>query len=233
MEPDAAQQKTYGAEDPAFTLTASGFVDGDDVSILTGSLGREAGQDVGTYAFTLGDLSAGSDYVLELSATAATFAIEPAPLAIAPDAGQSKLVGDDDPTITYVASGFQLDDDDAILSGDLGREAGEDVGSYAYTLGSLDAGANYELVLADDEQFEITSVTLDDDTVEYDGTTHELEASFMPPEAADGATYEYVDASSGNPLAGCAGRRGHVPRDGHRRFGLRRYCNRQPDDRAA
>ena len=62
------------------------------------------------------------------------------------------------------------------FTGDLGRVAGEDVGFYNYTLGSLDAGANYELSLGGTAQFEITAkeltvtgATADDKP--YDGGT--------------------------------------------------------------
>jgi len=59
-----AQQKEYGAPDPAFTYSASGFLNGDNAGIFTGSLSRTAGEHVGTYRITQGSLSAGSKYVI-------------------------------------------------------------------------------------------------------------------------------------------------------------------------
>ena len=59
--PNAGQSKVYGAAVPGLTATATGFVNGDTASLLTGTLGTSAtaSSAVGTYAFTLGSLSAG------------------------------------------------------------------------------------------------------------------------------------------------------------------------------
>lgn len=58
----AAQAKEYGTADPAFTYTVSGFLNGDNTGIFTGSLGRNAGEAVGTYPITKGSLNAGNNY---------------------------------------------------------------------------------------------------------------------------------------------------------------------------
>ena len=65
-------------------------------------------------------------------------------IIITPDDGQSKTVGDPDPVFKY--SSPALIGSDAI-SGALGRETGDAVGSYPYTLGTLSAGPNYSLVM--------------------------------------------------------------------------------------
>jgi len=140
---DAGQSKVYGATDPVFTYTATGFANGDDESILSGALSREAGENVGTYAIQLGSLSAGANYTINF--TSADFTIGTKVLTVTADAGQSKVYGDTDPTFTYTATGFANDDDESILSGALSREAGEAVGSYAIQLGTLSAGANYAI----------------------------------------------------------------------------------------
>jgi len=41
-----AKGKTYGASDPAFTYTATGFVNGEDAAVLTGALSRNPGETV-------------------------------------------------------------------------------------------------------------------------------------------------------------------------------------------
>src|SRR5690606_40942880 len=54
----------------------------------------------------------------------------------------AKVYGDLDPALAYSASGFKLSDTAAsVLSGDLIRAAGEDVGVYAITAGTLAAMA--------------------------------------------------------------------------------------------
>ena len=57
-----AQSKTYGDTDPELTYTAVGLV-GEDK--LTGTLSREAGQDVGEYDITAGTLYVGDNYTLD------------------------------------------------------------------------------------------------------------------------------------------------------------------------
>jgi len=58
---------------------------------------------------------------------------------------QTKVYGSADPPLSYDAVGFQLDDDESILSGVLQRDAGQNVGSYAIDQGTLDAGPNYTI----------------------------------------------------------------------------------------
>ena len=65
-----ANTKVYGTSDPALTYTASGLVTGES---LTGSLVRESGDTVGTYAIQQGTLAASANYAL--SFTGADFTI--------------------------------------------------------------------------------------------------------------------------------------------------------------
>lgn len=51
--------KTYGNPDPAFTYTAVGLVEGD---VITGEVGRQAGENAGTYTLSIGTLSFASYY---------------------------------------------------------------------------------------------------------------------------------------------------------------------------
>lgn len=217
VTPAAGQAKLFGDDDPDFVFAADGLV-GDDA--LTGALAREPGEGVGTYAFGLGTLDGGPNYVLELAADAPVFTIAvgasavevsdasvtydgtahevaivfdppeagvgavvtygdlpagelpvdvgvyavsvqvgagyvgsasgtltiaPASLTVTPAADQGKTYGQADPTLAYSASGLFGDD---AVTGALGRVAGEDVGTYAFTLGTL-ANPNYALTLAD------------------------------------------------------------------------------------
>lgn len=63
---DPDQHKVYGQDDPEFSYTVTGLVNGDDQSVIEGSLSRAPGEDAGLYAITLGTLSAGSDYEFQL-----------------------------------------------------------------------------------------------------------------------------------------------------------------------
>ena len=84
ITPAAGQPKAYGAAVPTLTYTASGLTSKDPLSTITGGLGTAAtaASRVGTYAITLGTLSAGSNYTVAPAANAPTFAVTPAALAI-------------------------------------------------------------------------------------------------------------------------------------------------------
>ncbi|WP_317128299.1 MBG domain-containing protein, partial [Myroides indicus] len=154
---DSGQSKVYGETEPILTYIVSGYQGADDPTILTGSLGRSTGEDVGTYPITQGDLSAGANYVIDF--TGADFEITKATLTVTADASQSKVYGEADPTFTYTVTGFQGSDDNSILSGALSRTAGDDVGTYPITQGNLSAGDNYEIDFTG-ANFEITKATL-------------------------------------------------------------------------
>ena len=135
--------REYGLADPLpWAFTASGFVLGEDASVLTGALARVDGNDVGTYAITQGSLSA-ANYAIAF--TPGTLTITPAPLSVVAD-DDSRVYGDlDPPVLTFGVSGFRLGDGPSILTGALERDPGNDAGLYAIRQGSLAAGGNYAI----------------------------------------------------------------------------------------
>lgn len=70
------QSKVYGASDPVFTYTYSGLCSDDQI---TGALGRAAGENVGSYAINIGNLTAGSNY--NIAFTSKNFTINPKDLS--------------------------------------------------------------------------------------------------------------------------------------------------------
>src|SRR5256712_702647 len=125
---------------------------------FTGALARAAGENVGSYAINLGALSAGTNYSLSLAPGTVNFTITPKPVVITPTAGQSKVYGASDPTLTFTNDAGLLA---GSFTGALARAAGENVGSYAINLGSLSAGTSYSLSLAPGTvNFTITPATL-------------------------------------------------------------------------
>ena len=62
--------KAYGEADPRLTYTSGGLLNND---AITGTLSRETGENVGTYAITVGGLTAGDNY--EISFTGANLTI--------------------------------------------------------------------------------------------------------------------------------------------------------------
>ncbi|WP_040302739.1 T9SS C-terminal target domain-containing protein [Algoriphagus machipongonensis] len=177
------QAKVYGSADPVFAYTASNFGNGDNMSILTGALSRVPGENVGMYAITLGTLDAGANYTINF--ISADFEIAEKVLNVTADPGQGKVFGTADPVLTYQVTGFENGDDASILTGALARAVGENVGSYAINLGSLDAGANYAINYTGANflitKATITGITFADGTFVYDGTEKSLTISGTLP----------------------------------------------------
>ena len=142
-----SETKTYGQDDPTLTYSVNGFRFSDTTALLTGDLSRDVGENVGSYAINAGTLSAGSNYTISLAANNAALTITPATLTVTADS-ETKTYGQDDPTLAYSVNGFQFSDTDALLTGDLSRVTGENVGSYAINAGTLSAGSNYTISLA-------------------------------------------------------------------------------------
>lgn len=152
VTPASGQSKAVGTTDPAFYYTVSPtLITGNT---MTGALSREPGETIGTYAFTLGTLSAGDNYSLSIAATPRFSIIANKAVTITITASQSKSYGAADPVFTYTCSPA-LDPGDS-FTGALSRDPGEAVGSYTYTLGSLSAGASYILTISGSPTFSIT-----------------------------------------------------------------------------
>lgn len=134
--------RIFGDADPAFdfTLTAGSLVALPGGG-LTGALARAAGESVGNYAITQGTLG-NPNY--QITFTPGTLAIAPRAVTLAA-LGGSKRYGDADPLLGFtVTSGTLAALPEGALNGSLARAAGEDVGRYAVTQGSLN-NPNYLL----------------------------------------------------------------------------------------
>ncbi|WP_281310382.1 MBG domain-containing protein [Flavobacterium flavigenum] len=136
---DASQTKVYGTNDPVYTYTVSpSLVSGDS---FTGTLTRAAGENVGVYAITQGTLSAGTNY--NITYVSKDFTITAKPITVTANASQTKVYGTTDPVFDYTVSPSLVSGDS--FSGALTRAAGENVGVYAITQGTLSAGGNYTI----------------------------------------------------------------------------------------
>ena len=95
VTPVTGQSHVYGTPLPILGYTISGFVNGDTSAIVMGFLGTmaTASSPVGNYLFTLGTLSAGSNYTLQLAANAPTFAVTPATLTISLESSATMTEG--------------------------------------------------------------------------------------------------------------------------------------------
>ncbi|WP_424934061.1 MBG domain-containing protein, partial [Amaricoccus macauensis] len=176
--------RTYGAENPDFTASYSGFVLGQDASDLDGTLGftTAAGiaSDVGDYDVAATGLTSGN---YEIAYEAGTLTIDPAQLTVTTD-DASRTYGAENPDFTASYSGFVLGQDESDLDGTLGftTAAGltSDVGDYDVAATGLTSG-NYEIAyeagtLTIDPA--LLTVTTDDASRTYGAANPEFTASY-------------------------------------------------------
>ena len=150
-----ANTKVYGAADPSFTWTFSGFAFSDDASnsSITGlaACSRTAGETVAGNPYTItcasGTLLA-PNYSF-VTGTTAHLTIGARPITVTANP-QTKVYGEGDPALTYqITSGSLAFSDD--FTGGLARDTGEDVGTYAISQGDLALTGNYALTFIGDE----------------------------------------------------------------------------------
>ncbi|WP_375303882.1 MBG domain-containing protein, partial [Niastella sp. OAS944] len=135
-----AQSKTYGDPDPELTykITTGSLAFSD---VFSGELTRDAGENIGTRAITQNTLALNANYVL--SYVGANLTIGTRGVTVTADA-QSKTYGDPDPELTYKITAGSLAFSD-VFSGELTRDAGENIGTRAITQNTLALNANYVL----------------------------------------------------------------------------------------
>ena len=140
--------QVYGGS-PSYTpdYTSTEWVIPDDFSVVGGTLGCTAANGTSTRqvaSYTIlscaglgaGNYTIGYDY--------GTLSVTKRPVTITADPLQTKTYGDADPTLTYQITDGSLAFSDA-FTGSLTRAAGENVGSYAITQGTVALNANYTL----------------------------------------------------------------------------------------
>src|SRR6185437_1554078 len=140
-----AKSKTYGDADPALTykITAGSLAFSD---AFTGSLTRDAGENVGQYNITQGSVALNSNYTLSYVGDKLT--INKLIVTVTAD-GKTKYCGQVDPALTYISSpavGTVLVNGQIIsFNGSLNRTPGETTGvPYPINLGSL-VNSNYTI----------------------------------------------------------------------------------------
>ncbi len=140
--------KTYGGPMPLFTASYSGFVAGQDQSVLGGALSlttpASAASDVGTYPITPSGLTSTNYAITFLDGT---LTVSPAPLTVTAD-DKSKEYGATLPVFTANYSGFVLGQTPGILGGALSFSTAatqmSPPGTYAVTPDGL-TSTNYDI----------------------------------------------------------------------------------------
>ncbi|MCK9234915.1 MAG: MBG domain-containing protein [Acholeplasmataceae bacterium] len=151
--------KVYGDNDPAFTyLTTSGSLAVGDTQTI--SMAREQGESVDTYAITLTTDLNPNNYAITIENN--TLSITKRTLTLTPNDNQGKIYGHDDLSLSFTVNGLQFEEEVTdVISGALVRVAGESVGNYLITQGTIEADQNYQLVFIDTINYAITSRATD------------------------------------------------------------------------
>jgi hypothetical protein len=139
--------RTYGAANPAFTASYSGFVAGDDASVLSGlafSTPATTSSNVGTYDITASGASA-QNYTISYGAPG-VLTVNPAPLTITAN-NASRTYGDANPAFSASYSGFVNGDAQSVISGlslSTAATLSSNVGTYAINASGATA-QNYDI----------------------------------------------------------------------------------------
>ncbi|MBY0428433.1 MAG: hypothetical protein K2Q32_04350 [Alphaproteobacteria bacterium] len=143
---------TYGDAGPAinnYAYTLSGYV-GDDAAMdtITGALNGitayTQGASVGNYAinYLSGSLASTMGYMMSYANNASAITVVPRAFTVAAD-NIRKLYGTPDPALSYTTSGLSSSEAANVLTGNLGRVPGMQLGSYAILKNTLATTANY------------------------------------------------------------------------------------------
>ncbi|MFH6993382.1 T9SS type A sorting domain-containing protein [Flavobacterium sp. FlaQc-48] len=145
-------------------LTERGFVYALHSMPLITDNKINTGSSLGTYSSSLSGLKGNTTYYVRTYAINAagfinygdeiSFTTKQYILYITALAHQTKIYGNVDPDFNYTVSGFANGDTNAIISGSLSREIGENAGKYNITIGSINAGPDYIITFTGTE-FEI------------------------------------------------------------------------------
>lgn len=158
------------------SIQLSGVISGDTVSASAQSYAYNSADvsianQITASGITLSGADAGN-YQLGATTASASGSITSRPVTITPDAGQKKVEGQADPTLTYtVTSGSVVAGE--TLQGELSRATGETIGTYTITQGTLtnDLNPNYNISFVGNVTFEIMEYLTHTITFVADGVT--------------------------------------------------------------
>ncbi len=174
------KSKTYGQANPPLTATYTGFVLGQDASVLGGALTTDATRtsDAGAYVIT-GDTLTSTNYAI--ASTDGTMTVGKAALSVVVD-DKSKTYGQANPPLTATYSGFVLGQDASVLGGALTTDATRtsDAGAYVITGDTL-TSTNYAIASTDGTMTvgkAALSVVVDDKSKTYGQANPPLTATY-------------------------------------------------------
>jgi gliding motility-associated-like protein len=178
------KSRLFGAANPVFTLSYSGFVNSETSAVLdaipTATTSADASSNVGTYSIIP---SGGSDNNYSYSYVNGTLTIDKAQLTVTAD-DQTRHYGDANPTLTLSYSGFVNDDTESVIDvnpvASTTADLTSDVGDYTITAaGGSDNNYSFSFVngTLDVTKTELIA-TADDNAKTYGQSNPSLTVSF-------------------------------------------------------
>ena len=139
-----AATRLYGQADPQLGFLSTGYKFADTATaVLSGTVSRTAGSNVGAYPINQGTVAANTNYAINY--TPANLTITPAPLTVTGTG--TKIFGQADPVLTPIVTGLvNSDTAGQVLTGALTRNPGENAGMYTINQGTIVSNPNYNLL---------------------------------------------------------------------------------------
>lgn len=174
------KSKNYGVPLPVLTISYTGLVNGDIAPAIKPIITTSALElsPVGSYSI---QVSGAADPNYSISYSPGVLTVTRIPLTVVADE-QTKVYGTSDPVLTYTSDKTLIGG--STFTGTLMRSFGENVGSYVINIGTLSAGANYDITFVSKKlhitakPLTITNPTLTTSRI-YNGGT---EAAVIPGE---------------------------------------------------
>jgi hypothetical protein len=201
------KSRLYGQVNPAFSVTYTGFVNGEDSSIVTGTLigstGANTNSPVGTYPISISGQSA-PNYTINY--VDGTLSILPAALLVQAD-NKSRAYGQANPAFTATVSGFVNGENSIVLGGALAfnttAETNSPVGTYTIEVSGL-LSTNYSITFSNGTltitPFALT-VTADSHSRAYGALNPTLTGTLTGVQNGDNITASYsITADTNSPV---------------------------------
>ena len=183
-----AKTKVYGAADPALTAVVSGLQNGDAAGVIQYTVGRTAGENVGTYTITPSGAASQGNY--NVTYVTANMTITRASATVTAQA-KTKVYGAADPALTVVVSSLQNGDAASVIQYTVSRTAGENVGTYTITPSGATTQGNYNVTYVNASMTitkAMATVTADAKTKVYGATDPVLTAVVSGLQNGDAAS---------------------------------------------
>jgi hypothetical protein len=202
------KSRPYGEANPVFTVTYNGFVNGENVSIVTGTLTgnttAETNSPVGSYPIIVSGQSA-PNYTVQY--VDGILSVTPAPLLVTAE-NKSRAYGQTNPVFTATFAGFVNGEDTNVLTGTLmfttSAETNSPVGTYPIEASGLSA-TNYSITFSNGTltvaSFAII-VTADNQSRHYGAANPTLTGALTGVQNGDHITANYTTTADTNSPVG-------------------------------